>query len=319
MKKQPCNHELEDLVLHYYGELEDIARQEISARLMVCTFCADYYASLLAMESVLPRTPSVEPDETVMAAIRAATANRISEHRARRIRGRFDWGGLFSPPMLPRLATALAVLVVSFFLGRMTSNPDSFSGLGLESGLPAVTKVSDILYDSESGMISVKYRTAIASSVEGYFSDAAVRSLLEHALTDAENPAGRLRAARMLAEVDIARVVPDQALVNALGVVLREESNVGMQIQAVKALRRISSSNPLGEDLTAVLLEMLETAGNSALRMEVLGLLTESELARQELTRILTRATTDENSFIRFRAQSTLDDLGESDRLERMN
>ena len=77
--KQNCTHNKEDLVLHFYNETDETDSVEVKARLEVCPDCREYYASLGNMELFVPRVPSLEPDDAVMSAIRAATVSRLRE------------------------------------------------------------------------------------------------------------------------------------------------------------------------------------------------------------------------------------------------
>jgi len=84
---------------------------------------------------------------------------------------------------------------------------------------------------------------------------------------------------------------------------------MGLKLQAARALRRVLRNTPIEDTLRTVLVDVILTADNDALRILVLEILTEGELARQDLRQILNRVTKDDNRFIRTRAQHVLSTL----------
>ena len=311
-----CKHDKKDLVLRYYGELDEAHSVEIDQRLQDCSACEAYYLGLVSMETLVPRTPSVEPDETVMAAVRQATARRLREKASQRSRRleprRYTW----STPIWARVSLVTAIAAVAFVGGRYSGGGDLIASPDASDSM--IADISDIVFDSETGEINVEYRTVGVTSVRGSLADKNIRTLLTYALTNADKPATRLRAVKMMNMLGPDVVQPDQDLVTALGVIIRDDPNDGMKLQAITALRKVYSGAELDNDLRNLLMQILDTSQNSALRIKALEVLTESELARQDLTRILARAARDENSFVRFRAQSALDDLDGAIPLEQL-
>ncbi len=317
MTNKQCKHSREELVLHYYEETDEAKAVQISARLEVCPSCREYFASLAAMESVLPRKPSVEPDSRVMSAIRKAMDSRIAEIALNRKGSTGFSRGAATGPLYRRFSLAAAVVFAAFMVGRISAPTGDV--IGNFDPDPMYSTVSDVRYDTESGLVNVYFRTEEHSVVTGSVNDANIQEMLGMALKDASNPSARLRATKLLSQIDLDPVSPNPQFVAALEHILAEESNVGIQLHAVKALRRVHGSRELSESLSFLLIELLETSSNSAFRIEILELLTQSEVARQELQRILERAATDENSFIRHRARTQLKELGGAVRLEELN
>jgi len=307
MKINTCRHDKKEVLLYYYGELDSEASQDIGLRLEICPSCREYYSALQDMESVIPRTPSVEPADSVMTAVRSAISRRIRELPRRTLPARSGLPRLLAPAWARWSLAAIAVVLV-FVSGRWSVDRGDTQAAKITRG-GAIADISDLTYDRETGTISVQYQTVDATALEGTMDDARVRALLTHALGESERPATRFRAVKILNDLDAGRIEPDPALVDALASILREDSNEGMQLEAMRALRRIHGGSELSPDMTDLLMGILESSGNSALRIETLEMLTESELARQDLNRVLTRAARDENSFIRNKARSTLSDL----------
>jgi len=317
MSNSICSHDRKDLVLHFYGELNEPLAHDVDARLAVCPACKEYFEGLQLVEKLVPRAPSVSPDETVMQAVRSATSSRIRELSRQELeqRAAAPVSRIFSSR--GRFALAFTCLFAAFVVGRISvPEPDALPG-----DLPGnqLARVSDVQFDEETGLVNVQYSTERVQLISGSIDDEPIRAMLQRALSDAGNPAARLRATKLLSRSDIMPLSPNPQFIEALQHILEEESNIGIQLQAVKALRQIHAGRELPAELSITLMRHLETSVNSALRAEVLALLTESELARQELQRVLERAATDENSFIRHQARSALDELVESVPLEELN
>jgi len=317
MINKQCKHSREELVLHFYEETDPAKAAQMSARLELCPSCREYFASLKAVESVLPRKPSVDPDAAVMSAIRAATDARIAEISLKKKGTIFVSNGRFTRQVYRRFSLVAIAVFAAFMVGRISAPTRAL--IGNNNPDPMLSTISDVQYDKESGLVNVHFRTEEYSVVSGSVDDADIQLMLGMALANASNPSARLRATKLLSQIDLDPVSPNPKFVGALEHILAEESNVGIQLQAVKALRRVHGSRELPESLSFILMELLETSSNSALRMEILELLTQSELARQELQRILERAATDENSFIRHKARTHLDELDGAVRLEELN
>lgn len=317
MIKNKCNHDREDLVLHFYGETDEVTSLQISARLEVCSSCREYYESLSAMEAVLPRVPSVEPDSKVMSAVRRATSARIRELSSNRRRNSSAMRSGISVFGFRRAALAAVTAIVIFMVGRVSVYTGPLRAN--DGSSREFASISDVRLDEDSGLINVRFRTAGTGMISGSVEDAEIRTMLQRALADAGNPSARLRATKILSKLVFDPVTPNPEFVDALQNILSDEPNVGIKLHAVKALQRVHGSRELSESLSALLVELLETSSNSALRIEILELLTQSELARQDLMRILERAATDQNSFIRYSARTALSQLEEDVRLEELN
>ncbi|TDI70054.1 MAG: HEAT repeat domain-containing protein [Bacteroidetes bacterium] len=317
MRSSSCKHDKKDLILHFYGELDGVESAKIDARLQECFACEEYYTGLVSLETAVPRSPSVEPDETVMAAIRQATGRRLREIAGQRSRRLEPRRAISSVPIWARVSVVTVAVVLVFVGGRFSGG-----GTAAPSSDPSnlvIADISDIVFDNMTGQIRVDYRTLGVNSVSGSLADEKIRMLLNYALTNADNPATRLRAMKMLDMLDPDVVEPDPQLVTALGGIIRDDPNNGMKLRAITALRKIFSGTELDKDLSDLLMKILDTSPNSALRIEALRVLTESELARQDLIRVLVRAARDENSAIRFQARTAIDELDGTIPLERLN
>ena len=310
---QSCTHSREDLVLFHYDELGASARADIEQRLSSCASCREQLESLRSLEASVPRAPTVQIDDAALAAIRSATSDRIQEEALKPVSGL----RLVSLPSWPRLAMGLAAAIAVFMIGRISA-PDT-DALFAAEGLPtADARISDIQVDQESGFVQISWEESRPVSIQAELSDARVQALRSQALLDETNPGGRLRAIKAVSQSELLRAEPDPALIEAMEGVLQTESNEGIRLQTLKALASLHASTPVSPELKETLITMLSSERNPAVRIEVLNLLTQNELASMELQDALQQARQDANPFIRSQAEAALAEMEDSRPLESM-
>lgn len=210
-------------------------------------------------------------------------------------------------------AMVFGMILIAFIAGRGTLQPAGYAGNPLEE-IPS--RVSGIDYNASDGLVQIQFERSTQGIVEGGIRDLRVQSLLGSALRDDENPAGRLSAARVVSESNFLDIRPDPGLISALQVVLETESNQGIRLQAIKALRSLFVAIPVSEDLKRQLFDVLLKDPNSAVRIEAMDLLTRSELVTLEMKSILESARTDLNPLIRRKAEVVLEKMETSGLLE---
>ena len=304
-----CSHSQDELVLHFHGELDAQLAAVISARLLICESCRESFETLEALSLVVPRRPTVVLEEDTLAAIRSATSARLSAVNRNKqsyslipgLRRSTQWG----------FVTAMVFL--AFIVGRSSFQPQS-----LTQALPLdpPSRISAIDYDAAQGMVQIQYEQSSLGQVRGAVHDSKVQTLLGSAILDEDNPAGRLRAAQILSESNFLELLPDHELTNAFQSVLETEKNPGIRLQIIKALKSLFVQIPLTSSLKEQLYTLLINDTNTAVRLEVLDLLTQNERASIEMRTILELAQGDMNPLIRRKAQEALDGLQETGPLE---
>ncbi|NQV73792.1 hypothetical protein HQ496_11775 [bacterium] len=305
-----CSHSQDDLILHYYGELEESESAVIEARIVICDGCKAAYDSLVQLENTLPRTPSVSLSDEVLESIRQSTGARV---RALSEKKSSSYSLIPGFKRGPQWAMVAASVALAFMVGRSSIEPGVFSdALPLE----APSRISAIDYDAAQGMVQIQYEQSSMGQINGGIHDNEIQTLLGSAILDDENPAGRLRAAQILSASSFLEIQPDQKLIDAFQAVLASERNPGIRLQIVKALQAIFVRIPISEELKAQLFELLISDPNTAVRLEVLDLLTQSERTSIELKAILEAAQSDMNPLIRRRAEEALGGFQTADLLE---
>lgn len=318
MNQSKCNHDAQDVVLLFYNELPEDRAADVNARLSVCASCREVLAGLKAVGNAVPRTPTVHIEQDAIDAIRRSTAGQLRQL------GRGDgvghtgfWSGLLARPAFT--APAIAVVAILAFLSGLLVRPTSVD-------LPQKTATAgDVVYVSsisanDDGTLSVSYSAAREETAVGSLDDPVIQRLLGRALLDGSNPVTRLRAANVIADMETGgskRTDPELTL--ALASVLAGQDNVGIRLQAMQAASNLHPALPLPDYMIDVLTDILQTEANSALRIQALRLLTNSEIASMRLASILESARDDSNAFVRIQARDRLRQLGDTVPLEQMD
>ncbi|MEM1094043.1 MAG: hypothetical protein AAGJ10_05530 [Bacteroidota bacterium] len=220
-----------------------------------------------------------------------------------------------------RLALAVVLLTAGFVLGRQGGAPlmpeagvapEALLAQAPQAGAGYFDGISDIHVDPLTGQVEVRYQTVAERVVRGSPADPAITALLEGALLDANNPAGRLNALRTLVSTAAHTPAPDAQIVDALRMVLTEEPNDGLRLQALRALGLLHSGHTFEAPAKATVIEVMLNDANSALRIEALQLLTQNAAGTADLTPYLEAATADTNAFIQRSAERLLDRLPET-------
>lgn len=295
-----CERHREELILYHYDELGQSARVDLETHLASCSACQEQLASLRALETLVPREPSVHVADAELEAIRKTAARRLEAELDR------------EPAVRPRLqlvrlqwAVAACIAFVLFFAGRYTASIGSAPFSSPDVPI-AGARISDVEFDPESGLVQISWEESRPVTLRADLQDARVQMLLSQALEDEENPGSRLRALRAMSRAGLPQTAPDPVLVEALESVLRTETNEGIRLQTVKALHTVNGQAPLPESLKEHLIQMLTSERNPALRIEVLQLLASSEQASMQWREALQQARSDVNPFIRRQAESAL-------------
>lgn len=317
------------ITLYFYGELDEAERAEAEALLKVDPACRRVLDQLHALEQVVPQEPGLVPSDDMLYAMRQAVAQRVRRTAEAQTTNVMQRATAWWTPriLIPQLAFALALMMIGFFWGQQSTEQPVTERLAvLESEPmqqlllanqpiadsngtidPFFAGVQDIAFDPETGLVEVRYNTVNEVAWRGHPDDVVVQQLLQQALLDEENPAGRLRAVNTLQAVAAQQVTPDSMLVEALLVMLREEENQGMRLQTMEALGTLYERATLDYTAKSTMIKVMLNDENPALRMEAMRILTQNARESQNLAGYLRAAQADTNAFIRNEAGRMLD------------
>lgn len=339
----PCS-KYESLIAEaLFGELSDEDRQRLEAHVETCDACAEELRSLQATLAVTAQRERPEPPESFWQNYGPRLVRRMRRAEARTVatpslRERLAawWQHLIEVPPAMRWAlqgaVAVVLVAVGFGLGRQQAAPSAGPGsdtelfantetitdatlatlisaeqpIESEHGTirPHLANVRNITYDVQQGTVEIRYNTVNDIVIRGKPDDPAVQRLLRTAMLDEQNPSAQLNALQMVEQTSASA---DPELVQALTYLAKTEADPNMRFRAVRALRSLHNDAPMSEDTRDVLINILLSGTNSALRIEALQALTESP--SQASPDYLYEVRNDSNSYVRYQAQQTLQTL----------
>ncbi len=110
----------DDLVLHYYGEMDAAAEAAATAHLGTCTACQGTYARLQRVMAAIDSAPAVEPGGGFERVMWARLEPSLPSRRA----GWLSWF-VFSPARLAWAAGVAVLVIAAFAAGRFATHRPS--------------------------------------------------------------------------------------------------------------------------------------------------------------------------------------------------
>ncbi len=169
---------------------------------------------------------------------------------------------------------------------------------------PRLANVHKIRFDQNTNQIEIEFSTVNDVSWRGTAEDPIVRQVLAHAMRAEESPGLRLRAVRAMGEASSASTKQDDDLLAALLQLLAEDSNAGVRIKAVQALKNAAGV----ERVKQALIQALLHDQNAGVRIHALEVLSTASLTGEKIED-LEAATHDTNDYIRREAGRLLQNV----------
>lgn len=116
----------DDLVLHYYGELEAVGRSSAQGHLDTCGACRQRYVTLQRVLAAVDHVPEPALPDSFERVVWARLQPELPKKR-----GWVSWL-LATPPNLAWVATIVLLVAGAFFAGRMTRDTGSSATLTAE-------------------------------------------------------------------------------------------------------------------------------------------------------------------------------------------
>ena len=232
------------------------------------------------------------------------------------------WKDLIPTGWIPRYRIAIGGLVVfaiGLFLGSQELITGSLPGGGsirdglsdadlLSRGDVEISNVRFMDTDVSDGSVEFVFEAIRPIHMKGALSDPRVQKVLAYAVVNEQNPGVRLRAVNAVGAYQ--QPSTDNEIKNALITALKSDPNDGVRREAFTALIQY----PFDRTVQSALLHVLTHDTNAALRIEAINRLesraddrTQADPAFVDVLR--SKMETDENSYIRFRARTVLDEL----------
>lgn len=305
------------LPLSMYDELETNQRRLLNDHLLSCSECRTELEELKRLHAALDRTPAVEVTDDLLREARQELRAALRHERTRQAGWQRAWESLtfFSPGYRFALGTGLAV-AFGIVIGYVAFSPSSGvqeRDVSLVAGMPAthdgtrITNVRFIDADGTDGSIEFAFDAVAPVRIKGNINDERVQKILTHAILNDQNPGTRLRSVNAFANQELKQ--PDRELKAALIGALKSDENPGVRKEALRVLQ----SFPFDDEIKNAFLHVLVHDKNSGLRIAAINSLDSARAVghadQQVLNVMKERMESDDNSYVRFRAKSVIQEV----------
>ncbi|MBX2992366.1 MAG: HEAT repeat domain-containing protein [Bacteroidetes bacterium] len=307
------------LLLSLYEELNSEEQSRLNKHLTQCRECRIELDELQKLHASLARAGSFAPDDALL---NDARQNLRSALRAERTRPSM-WdrlGDFVSDYIQPNYKIALggvAMLAAGILVGRMlfpatqdtpvAQVADRHFSSAFE-GEPRISNIRFLDSDAQDGMIEFTFDATSPVHIKGSINDERVQKVLAHALVNDQNPGIRLRSVNALSTQAEHHKPPDREVKAALILAARTDNNPAVRREALKTL----GSFPFDEEIKQTYLHVLMQDTNPAMRIAAINGLDSARMQSPDadlLNVLKQRIQSDENSYVRIRAQAVLEEV----------
>lgn len=313
--------------LSIFDELSEKERETLDMHLQSCDECRIEFEALRRFQSVIEQHQALEPSEELLREARQELRAALRLDRSRRtILQRL--GEQFDLFLQSRLRVAFGggvVFVLGLLIGFIILPPRNVMQFGrpYRTANEATAMDEDVrimnvqfinhdqdgkntLHGSvENGEIEFTFDAVKPARMKGRIDDEHVQKILAHALVSEHNPGVRIQSVNAISSSKTSFVDADvkAALINAA----QFDDNPGVRMEAIKVLRRY----PLDAEIKHAFLNVLLTDQTSGLRIEAINALVGEKgdrrfLDQDVLNAFRDKVTSDDNSYIRLRARTVL-------------
>lgn len=308
------------LILSGYDELDEDARLLLQSHIDLCTECRAENERLQRFRALATaHRPAVVSEEMLLQARRERRTTA-----AMRIERRLSLGSIFDGLLASPLRASIAgcaVMIMGIGIGYFAFGPDQHMNGRLPSEFgrarvidgstgPAAMQVQNLRFvkrDAATGEVEVEFDAVAPFSVKGNVNDENIQRILARALVSETNTGMRLRAVSMISDPTSRRSDVDLSVKNALISALKYDGNLGVRNEALAVLRNYLPD----EDAMKAIVYVLNHEKNTGLRIAAINSLDLRKFSGQKpsqevLQALKTAVASEENNYIRIRAQETL-------------
>jgi hypothetical protein len=294
--------------LYLYGELSGEELKAFERHLKSSIELQTKVEEIRLLHGVLAKKKTLQPSEELLKDARRHLLHRLREEKRKMIRE--NWlAQLQDRIRLHRgsfeLAGAIALLAAGLLIGRWSLYQENIDRVGsaavVADIMPVSSNVDIIQYDSQTGLVSVQYKTVKNVSLQGDINDAAIRRILGHAIRSESHPGRRLTA---LKAVQTGRF-NDTELEKALIFAMENDTVEGVRLKSARVLKQLA----MNENIKNAFIRSLLKDENSAVRLEALDALGRLGIEDEIAPIFMTASREDQNESIRYRASKALQRL----------
>ena len=312
------NHnEIKKLIrLSLYGELTNEEQSVLELHLKDCDECRnelDQQRNLLSLIS----DKKNEVDDNLLMEARAQLRGAIRNERQRK--GYFDnvvqyLNDFITIPFQTVLSGA-ALFIIGIFAGYLffgsstiethiiTDNTNNEFPVFQDD--VTISNISFIDSDPSDGEVEFTFVAMKPLYLKGRVDDPKIQSILTYSMLNEQNPGSRFNSINAM--VSERPIKFDKDVKDALITVVMTDENPGVRREALKLMKKL----PYDEDVKSALIYVLTSDTSSGLRIEAINTLVEAgkkgfTLNENEIDLFKQKLQTDDNSYIRYRTKTIL-------------
>ena len=262
-----CDEVVEQFPLYSYGEVPPEVEERIEAHLTACAECKAGYAAHRAFLQALDRRQDAN-ESALLAACRNDFRHRLSAETARP--QAHGWGGWLehlrnlSQLHIPfRIPVGALALVAMGWFGARYT-PEKFGGIRAGLTQPMFSTVKSI-QPGDSGKVQIAVDEVQRRVVSGGLDDPRIQRLLLDAVREESNPGVRVESIGALRNSADSEQVR-QALIDTVS----HDPNAGVRLKAIEGLKQYAGDASVRKALANVLLK----DDNAGVRVQAIDLLT---------------------------------------------
>ncbi len=302
--------------LSLYGELTNEEQSVLELHLKDCDECRNELEQQRNLLSLISAKKNEVDDKLLMEA-RAQLRGAIRNERQRK--GYLDnviqyLNNFITIPFRTVLSGA-ALLVVGFFVGYLFYGSSTIDPIIIpdkaNNEFPVfqddvtISNISFIDSDPSDGEVEFTFVAMKPVYLKGRVDDPKIQSILTYSMLNEQNPGSRFNSINaMYSEKPIKF---DKDVKDALITVVMTDENPGVRREALKLMKKL----PYDEDVKRAFIYVLTTDTSSGLRIEAINALVDAgkkgiTLDKNEIDLFKQKLQTDDNSYIRYRTKTIL-------------
>jgi hypothetical protein len=303
--------------LSLYGELNADEQNLIETHLEECDECRGEIEKQKNILTLISSSKTNEVDDALLLEARLQLRGAIRNERNHK---RFYESSIqFFSNLIPdrfRLALSGAVLIlVGFLSGYLFFNSapiETVEQQQNENNTPSfnladinISNINFIDSDPSDGEVEFTFDAIKPVYVKGRVDDPQIQSVLTFSMLNEQNPGVRLNSINALDNEEVIQF--DNDVRDALITVLISDDNPGVRREALGLMKKL----PFDEKIKQAYINVLTTDSSSSLKIEAINALVEAGkrglmLNKTELDLFRQKLQTDENSYVRYRTKTIL-------------
>jgi HEAT repeats/Putative zinc-finger len=302
--------------LSFYGELTNEEQSELELHLKDCDECRNELEQQRNLLSLISDKKN-EVDDNLLMEARAQLRGAIRNERQRK--GSFD--NIFQKVTdfitIPfrTVLSGVALLAVGFFVGYLFYGSSVVDPKVVQDGTNkqpsffqdnvTISNINFIDSDPSDGEVEFTFVAMKPITLKGRVDDPKIQSILTYSMLNEQNPGARLNSINAM---DTQKPVSfDRDVKDALITVVMTDENPGVRREALKLMKKL----PYDEEIKQALIYVLTTDTSSGLRIEAINSLVDAgekgtTFSEKELDIFKQKLQTDDNSYIRYRTRTIL-------------